>query len=185
MIELWVTTGPMEDVPYMVMVELEHKGLGSGEMNVGINVGAPGPDVCAGNREVNKKDTVEFDSRVVVGNTPKEVFNEVITSVDEVMKIDEDKRGDVRGVGVKLNEENIEAISEIVEDLGGGRKEVTIPLVVDKVVGSSNVVVIVVKVGGNIVEALMEIETSGVEIVEASEFESELCLEILAEVDDA
>jgi len=120
----------------------------------------------------NKKDTVEFDSRVVVGNTPKEVFNEVITSVDEVMKIDEDKRGDVRGVGVKLNEENIEAISEIVEDLGGGRKEVTIPLVVDKVVGSSNVVVIVVKVGGNIVEALMEIETSGVEIVEASEFES-------------
>lgn len=30
MIELWVTTGPMEDVPYMVMVELEHKGLGSG-----------------------------------------------------------------------------------------------------------------------------------------------------------
>ena len=120
----------------------------------------------------NKKDTVEFDSRVVVGNTLKEVFNEVITSVDEVMKIDEDKRGDVRGVGVKLNEENIEAISEIVEDLGGGRKEVTIPLVVDKVVGSSNVVVIVVKVGGNIVEALMEIETSGVEIVEASEFES-------------
>ena len=120
----------------------------------------------------NKKDTVEFDSRVVVGNTPKEVFNEVITSVDEVMKIDEDKRGGVRGVGVKLNEENIEAISEIVEDLGGGRKEVTIPLVVDKVVGSSNVVVIVVKVGGNIVEALMEIETSGVEIVEASECES-------------
>ena len=109
---------------------------------------------------------------MVVGNTLKEVFNEVITSVDEVMKIDEDKRGDVRGVGVKLNEENIEAISEIVEDLGGGRKEVTIPLVVDKVVGSSNVVVIVVKVGGNIVEALMEIETSGVEIVEASEFES-------------
>lgn len=109
---------------------------------------------------------------MVVGNTPKEVFNEVITSVDEVMKIDEDKRGDVRGVGVKLNEENIEAISEIVEDLGGGRKEVTIPLVVDKVVGSSNVVVIVVKVGGNIVEALMEIETSGVEIVEASECES-------------
>jgi len=160
-------------------------------MNVGINVGAPGLDVCTGNWEVlsildirgqkppakreltyNKKDTVEFDSRVVVGNTPKEVFNEVITSVDEVMKIDEDKRGDVRGVGVKSNEESIEAISEIVEDLGGGRKEVTIPPVVDKVVGSSNVVIVVVKVGGNIVEALMEIETSGIEIVEASECES-------------
>lgn len=123
---------------------VECKELGSGGINVEINVVTPVSDVYAGNREVNEKDTVEFNSRVVVGNTPKEVFNEVIISVDakdEVKEIGKDEEGNTEEIDVELIKGDVETIFEVVEDLGGSEKEVTIPVVV-----SSSVVVIVVKV---------------------------------------
>jgi len=92
----------------------------------------------------NEKDTVEFNSRVVVGNTPKEVFNEVVISVDakdEVKEIGKDEEGNAEEIDVELIKGDVETIFEVVEDLGGSEKEVTIPAVV-----SSSVVVIVVKV---------------------------------------
>jgi len=159
------------------------------QINVEIDVVAPVSDVWAGNCEVlqildiggwkpparkqltyNKKDAVEFNSWVVVGNTPKEVFNEVIISVDakgEVKEIGEDEEGNTEEMSVELIKGGAGTIFEVVVDLGGSEKEVTIPVVV-----SSSVVVVVVKVRGNVMEELEEV--FGIEIVEASNCETKL-----------
>lgn len=106
-----------------------------------------------------------------MGNTPKEVFNEVIISVDakdEVKEIGKDEEGNTEEIDVELIKGDVETIFEVVEDLGGSEKEVTIPVVV-----SSSVVVIVVKVWGNVMEELKEVEVFGIEIVEASDCENQ------------
>lgn len=160
------------------------------QINVEINVAAPVSDVYAGNREVlhildiggwkpperkkltyNKKGTVEFNSRVIEGNVPREVFNEVIISVDakdEVKEIGEDEEGNTEEIDVELIKADAETLFEVVEDLGGSEREVTIPVEV-----SSSVVVRVGKVRGNVVEELKEVEAIGMEVVEASDCENQ------------